>query len=451
MRQAAAAARDPASREAALALLATATAVPARAPEAWALSARLHRDAGDLDAALAAFRNALGAASDAAPPAWALPEFAAVLTDADRPGEAEAMLRAHLGDAPGTAILTAHVAAMVAAGVVDPSANDRMRAAILRHPNDRLLAETWLDLLRAVDSPGTALDSLVALQAGADQPLLGTLLTVAGVIGLEETCDRLRPALDRMRHLPAVADVAVTWSSLMTGSADLAAAARVAADNGPAAALFFHFLQPLPRQVPLLATEPAGDAALAAAGVRTEALRAFLTGFLRPASPQWAEVIERVPTRTPVARATFERAERHSGYLDRMVLEGTLRIPDPLTGEMVEPFDSFIAFGRTVYSFRGQEWFLLVCGRAWSGAQGILIPRLNLALSFFDQPRPLLDRRLPNVLVVLLRRAAARVAAAETFPPPLPGRDVGGWCCRSAGPRISPTMSGTSTARSTVW
>lgn len=91
---------------------------------------------------------------------------------------------------------------------------------------------------------------------------------------------------------------------------------------------------------------------------------------------------------------------------------------DPLSGELVEPYDSVIIYGRSVYSFRGRLPFMLIAGNPWSGAFGLLIPAMNLTLSFAPRPSgQLTQAQISNVLATLLRRGAREAADGRAMVP----------------------------------
>jgi len=416
-------ARDPAGREAARKALTAALETPALVPEAGSLLGRLRRDERDLPGAAEAFARALsGGLADPALPAWAVAEYLQVLAKGGRGSEALAFGRRAMAEgAPAASappFLLAMTDLMIGAEPAAPEIEELLRRAILAHPQDRLLVERAFDWLRRGRSPEEALAWLAALQEGSETPLRSVLVTLADHQGQAAVRERFAGALDRIAETSPFAEVKRVRDALLDlREPDPADAAALLADRGQGAETFFRFLMPEPRQLPLLSPSAATTKALAEQGIELERFRSFLDGFLRPGTPEWEAVLEGAAITEPSARETFLQAERESGFLDRMVATGGLPMMDPFTGEILQPFDSVVIFGRSVYTYRGREMFHLVCGKPWSGALGLHIPRLNLSLPFGKSSSSLLGGYMANVLAILLRRAATRTVAGETVWP----------------------------------
>ncbi|WP_424814770.1 hypothetical protein [Roseococcus sp. YIM B11640] len=289
--------------------------------------------------------------------------------------------------------------------------------AIVAKPQDRLLVERGFDWLRARSSQEDALAWLEKLQESVGRPLRSLLITLAAHRGGASVRARFDQLLgEAVMETPFAEIVRVREALCALEEPDPADAALVLDDRSQALEIFFRFLTPEPRQMPLIRTPAQVRQALEADGIKFNELSSFLEGFLR-ASPEWQEVMEASSITAPPARESYLQAEAESGFLDRLALTGTLPMMDPFTGEIVHPFDSFVAFGRSVYSYRGKHLFYLICGKPWSGALGLYIPALNLSLAFARTGSSLLGADLANVVAVIMRRACQRVVAGETVWP----------------------------------
>lgn len=425
LRRAAQQARDPAARQEAIRLIHSALPDHPDAVEAYCLLARLCRDHGDAKGAMNAFRQAWARDARDAPqwPSWAYAEFARPLVQAGDNVLAEAVLRQARdvkGDAAEPALLRLLAEVLLRTGSTAPDANALIEQAVVTQPQDRLLVEAWVDRMAAGGSRDEALDRIERMQAGVTTPMRGVLLTVANARGIEHVQARFADLLAGFAATPPFAQCERVWTALCQGTTpDLADVDVVVNDRAQSPEFYFNFLRPPIQQLPLLRQDSlANEAELTALGIQAERMRRFLITFNLPGTAAWQKFITEHGPEIPEARAQLEQAEAEAGFLDRIVDTGTLTMMDPLTGDLVEPYDSVIIYGRSIYSFRGRMPFMLVAGSPWSGAFGLLIPGMNLTLTFSARASgQLTQSQISNVLATLLKRAAREAADGRPMVP----------------------------------
>ncbi|WP_426955441.1 hypothetical protein [Muricoccus radiodurans] len=373
-------------------------------------------------AAIAALRQG-GAALEAPSPAtpdWAPAELVDLLVATKDVATAHRVARAALADGRDTPELRLALAGALLAGVEADDLRERLGDAILLRPMDRLLVERVLDRLASTAPADALLDWLEALQDTAPEPQRALLLTLLGRRGDAHVRARFAPLLGRAAGRPDMASLDRLWTAWIAGRPLPAEDLAIAQGAHPVTAeLYFRLVAPAPRNVALFGRVAEQD--LAPFGVATEALRRFALDFLQPGTEAWRERLATALRLPGPDRRVVAKAERECGYIDRIVATATLSMADPLSGEPVPCADSFIAFGRSIYVFRGLETFVLICSGPWASAIGLHLPRLGLSITFGPSANAALGgEQLANVLVQLLRRAI-RHAASPPAPSPRPG------------------------------
>jgi hypothetical protein len=406
---------------------------PTLANETLCWVGRLYRAGGDLSSSIDAFRASQLETNFPGRPHWALREYANALVEGRRYEEAESFLRKVIADdtsgVPEPALVAALGRTVLAQGGAAADAVAVLHNAILAEPNDRLLVEGWFDRVRESVGSAEAISALKNLQLESTKPLLGVLLALEERLGVDKVRESFASILLSLSLESPFAECQRVWDAMLDGrepdSQDCAAVER----GQRSAQIFFHFLFPPSRQLPLFRGDAKTEKGLAELGIHAQQMREFAKQFLTVSNAQWSEILAVSKIEGEAARSAYFEAEQECSFLDNVVRSGSVRMMDPLSGEIVEAHDSVIAFGRTAYCFRGKEFFLLICGRPWSGALGLYIPRLQISLPFLKSATGLLGNAMPNVLEVLLRRRLRKSGAIKSAIPASGRREI----CLSVG------------------
>lgn len=377
--------------------------------EAYCMIARLHRSRARKAEALAAFRTAGIESSEVETPAWAPKEYVQLLNGTGQQLEATHYLLARLGAMPPEA-RPADLQSMLGRALVTtkldvPDAADRIIDAIKADPSDRLIVEGYFDRVRDASSADEALEAVARIQDGSEEPIYSVLMSVSDHKTPGWTIDRFAPMLAKYAETPKATAYRAAWTAFLDGETMPQASRQViSGDRIRHDQLYFHYLDPRLVQLPLM--RPRARDALVEKGVHVDELRVYVREFMSLPDGRWRDILETSPITEPSARETYMRSESECAFLDRIVEDGELKMMDPLTGEIVTATDSFIAFGRTLFAFRGKELFYLVSGKPWSAALGIYIPRLSLSIPFGSMPTSLLGDAIPNMLAEAIKREA---------------------------------------------
>lgn len=382
---------------------------PAFVAEAYCMIARLHRSRARKAEALAAFRTAGVESLEIETPAWAPKEYVQLLNGTGQQIEATRYLLARLGAMPleeRPADLQSLLGrALVTTKLDVPEAADRIIDAIKADPSDRLIVEGYFDRVRDASSAEEALEAVARIQDGSDEPIYSVLMSVSDHKTPAWTIERFGPMLAKYAESPKAMAYRAAWTAFLNGETMPQASRQViSGDRIRHDQLYFHYLDPRLVQLPLM--RPRAREALVEKGVHVDELRAYVREFMALPEGRWRNILETSPITEPSARETYMRSESECAFLDRIVEDGELKMMDPLTGEIVNATDSFIAFGRTLFAFRGKELFYLVSGKPWSAALGIYIPRLSLSIPFGSMPTSLLGDAIPNMLAEAIKREA---------------------------------------------
>lgn len=116
-------------------------------------------------------------------------------------------------------------------------------------------------------------------------------------------------------------------------------------------------------------------------GVDLKAFAKYLNNFLKP-GPNWASYLENASYPTESARRTVASCEKFCGFQDEAVRQGFLEFRDPFSGSLARSIDSFFAFGRACYFFKGRVPFFLICAGAGSKAVCLYVPRFDVIFDF---------------------------------------------------------------------